>query len=80
MYYNRKDGLYMPYENKISFIHNEISVLTGLNTEIICDGPKSIQFITDKRKSRIIDVTDINSTQELIMYSRLASLDLTRPA
>ena len=69
----------MPYKDKLNFMSNEIRVLTGINTKIICDDRNNIQFITDKRKSRRIDINGINSVQELVLYSRLASLDLTIP-
>lgn len=70
----------MPYKDKLNFMTNEIRVLTGIDTEIICDDRSSVQFITDKRKSRQIDISSINSVQDLVLYSRLASLDLTKPA
>ena len=70
----------MPYKDKLNYIQNEIRVLTGIDTEIICDDRQNIRFITDKKKSRRIDVSSINSVQELVLYSRLVSLDLTRPA
>lgn len=69
----------MSYKDKLMYIYNEIQIFTGLDTQIICDGPKLIQFITDKRKSRVIDVTSIKTIQDLALYSRLVSLDLTRP-
>ena len=70
----------MAFKDKLKFILNEIKVLTGLETEIICDDRNSVQFITDKRRSRVIDIDSINSTADLVLYSRLASLDLTKPA
>ena len=70
----------MAFEDKLNFITNEIRILTGIDTEIICDDRHMVRFITDKRRSRQINIGSINSVQELILYSRLASLDLTKPA
>lgn len=69
----------MPFKDKLRFIYNEIKVLTGIETEIICDDRSNIRFITDKRQSRNIDIQSINSISDLVLYSRLASLDLTKP-
>lgn len=70
----------MKFKDKLKFILNEIRILTGLDTEIICDDRNTVRFITDKRHSRVIDVNSINSLADLVLYSRLASLDLTKPA
>ena len=69
----------MPYKDKLKYIYNEIRALTGLDAKIICDDRFNVQFITDKRQSRNIDVTSINTIADLTLYARLASLDLTRP-
>ena len=69
----------MSYIDKLKFIFNEIRVITGMETEIICDAYNTYRFITDKRSTRQIDIGSINSTKELILYSRLACLDLTVP-
>jgi hypothetical protein len=69
----------MSYIDKIKFIFDEIRVLTGLEPEIICDDLNTYRFITDKNSSRRIDLRNINSNKDLVLYSRLISLDLTKP-
>lgn len=69
----------MSCNDKLKYILNEIRVLTGLETVIICDDRYNIRFITDKKRSRVINLNSINSISDLVMYSRLASLDLTKP-
>jgi hypothetical protein len=69
----------MSYIDKIKFIFDEIRVLTGLEPEIICDDLNTYRFITDKISSRRIDLRNINSNKDLVLYSRLISLDLTKP-
>jgi hypothetical protein len=69
----------MSYIDKIKFIFNEIKVLTGLEPAIICYDNNTYNFVTGKRSSRRIDLRNINSSRDLILYSRLVSLDLTNP-
>ncbi len=69
----------MAYTDKLNYIYNEIICLTGIETEIICDDRYSVRFITDKRSSRSINVNSITSMNDLVLYARLASLDLTKP-
>lgn len=68
----------MCYKDKLNFILNEIRILTGLETEIICDDNNTVRFITDKNRSRRIDLRNINSNNDLVLFSRIVSLDLTR--
>lgn len=66
--------------DKISLITNEIRILTGIDTDVLVSNNHQYQFITGRRYSRIVDVRNIKSFNDIILYSRLVSLDLTKPA
>lgn len=66
----------MSCREALNFIHREVYISTGLDTDIICDEPLVFRFITDKRSSRSIDMTKVTSMTDLIFYARQVSLML----
>lgn len=69
----------MGYKDKLRFIFNEIRILTGLEPEIMCDDCNTVRFNNNDKSSRRVDLHNLNSTNDLVLFARLVSLDLTKP-